>query len=331
MSMETRKVQLAGGSTYTVSLPKGWAEEHGVEAGSQLVVAPHDDGSLTVRVSDVREGRTAACARLDGGDRDPARTVGALYVAGFDEITLTGTFDPSARRAIRGAVRRFAGLTIVEESEGEVVLRCPLDPSDVSVRQTTIQLQFVALSMYREATGALTSAGADGGSAVGERDDEADRLFALVRRQFQRALTDLGEVQAMGASRSELFDYYAVARNLERVADHAEKLAAIADEASPPPERREAVEDAARRAGRVVEDATSVTLGGGDPTTAARALDDRDGLLSELEALDRALYEGGGDDVYRLGVAVDSITRVAEYGGNIADVGIQAAAREGSL
>jgi phosphate uptake regulator len=329
MSMETRKVQLAGGSTYTVSLPKQWAEEHGVEAGSRLVVAPHDDGSLTVRVNDIRDGQTAVCARLDGND--PARAVGALYVAGFDEITLTGSFDPSTRQTVRESVRRFAGLTVVEEDDDRLVLRCPLDPGDVSVRQTTIQLQFVALSMYREAAGALTRTDTDRAAAVGERDDEADRLFALVRRQFQRALTDLGEVQAMGASRSELFDYYAVARNLERVADHAEKLAGIADEASPPADRREAVEDAARRAGRVVEDATSVTLGDGDPVTAGRALDDRDDLLAELEALDRALYEDGGDDVYRLGVAVDSIARVAEYGGNIADVGIQAAAREGSL
>jgi phosphate uptake regulator len=313
-----------------VPLPAADVQPAREAAGSQLVVAPHDDGSLTVRVSDLGSERRGGRARLDGGDRDPARTVGALYVAGFDEITLTGTFDPSARRAIRETARRFAGLTVAEESEEEVVLRCPMDSGDVSVRQTTIQLQFVALSMYREATGALT-ADSPSGVAVGERDDEADRLFALVRRQFQRALTDLGEVQAMDASRSELFDYYAVARNLERVADHAEKLAGIAGEASPPEGRRGAVEDAARRAGRVVEDATSVTLGDGDPATAGRALDDRDELVAELEALDRALYEDGGDGGYRLGVAVDSIARVAEYGGNIADVGIQAAAREGSL
>lgn len=328
MSMETRKVQLAGGSTYTVSLPKQWAEEHGVEAGASLLVAPHDDGSLTVRVSDVQDGRTAARARVDG---DPARTVGALYVAGFDEMTLVGEFDAATRRALRAAARRYAGLTVAEESEREVLLRCPLDSGDVSVRQSVIQLQFVALSMYREAAGALASADESRAAAVGERDDEADRLFALVRRQFQRALTDLGEVQAMGASRPALFDYYAVARNLERVADHAEKLAGIAGEAAPPANRREAIEDAARRAGGVVEDAASVTLGGGDAATAAKALDDRDDLLADLAALDRALYDAGGEDAYRLGVAVDSITRVAEYGGNVAEVGVQAAAREGSL
>ncbi len=32
--METRKVQVTGGSTYTVSLPKEWATENDVSAGS---------------------------------------------------------------------------------------------------------------------------------------------------------------------------------------------------------------------------------------------------------------------------------------------------------
>jgi len=32
--METRKVQVTGGSTYTVSIPKTWATENDVEEGN---------------------------------------------------------------------------------------------------------------------------------------------------------------------------------------------------------------------------------------------------------------------------------------------------------
>ena len=38
--MEVRKVQITGGSTYTVSLPKEWATESGIEAGSKLAFYP---------------------------------------------------------------------------------------------------------------------------------------------------------------------------------------------------------------------------------------------------------------------------------------------------
>ena len=43
--METRKVQVTGGSTYTVSLPKSWATDQGIEAGSEVEFYP-EEGSL---------------------------------------------------------------------------------------------------------------------------------------------------------------------------------------------------------------------------------------------------------------------------------------------
>ncbi len=44
--METRKVQVTGGSTYTVSLPKTWATDNGVEAGSVVEFYPESDSLL---------------------------------------------------------------------------------------------------------------------------------------------------------------------------------------------------------------------------------------------------------------------------------------------
>ena len=35
-SSEVRKIQLTGGSTYTVSLPKKWIIEHGLEAKDEI-------------------------------------------------------------------------------------------------------------------------------------------------------------------------------------------------------------------------------------------------------------------------------------------------------
>ena len=48
--METRKVQLSGGTTYTISLPKSWAEEQGIESGSLVSIHPNGDGPLLVDV-----------------------------------------------------------------------------------------------------------------------------------------------------------------------------------------------------------------------------------------------------------------------------------------
>jgi len=329
--METRKVQLTGGSTYTVSLPKQWAGEHGIEAGSRLHLHPGDDGSIVVRAA--RDGgQRRECERsVDGLDpTDAVRLVEALYIAGLDEFALTGrALDADARRAMARAADGLVGLEPVEESEGRVGFRSLLDAGDVSIRQTVIQLQLTALSMHREAVRALVEGDGERAGHVIERDDEADRLFGMVNRHFQRSLTDLREVERLGLDRPTVFDYYATARQLERVADHAEKVAGIAERIEDPPAGTvDRIADLARRADAVVEDAASVLLGDGDTDTAYAALRDRDTLLEAVDALDRKLYTGDGEDAYLLGVVLDSVTRTAEYGGNIAEVALRAAARE---
>jgi phosphate uptake regulator len=46
--METRKVQVTGKSTYIVTLPKRWAVDSGLVAGSLVRVSYQDDGSIAI-------------------------------------------------------------------------------------------------------------------------------------------------------------------------------------------------------------------------------------------------------------------------------------------
>ena len=47
-----RKVQLTGGSTYTISLPKEWATTNDVETGTPLVLYPSDDRLVALKRTD---------------------------------------------------------------------------------------------------------------------------------------------------------------------------------------------------------------------------------------------------------------------------------------
>ena len=46
--MERRKLQLTGGLTITVSLPKKWVDEVGLERGAEVVLVPQSNGTLLV-------------------------------------------------------------------------------------------------------------------------------------------------------------------------------------------------------------------------------------------------------------------------------------------
>src|SRR2546428_8676852 len=47
--MEGRKLQLTGGSTYVVSLPKRWVLDAGLKAGDTVFLETEGDGAVSVR------------------------------------------------------------------------------------------------------------------------------------------------------------------------------------------------------------------------------------------------------------------------------------------
>ena len=332
-SMETRKVQLTGGSTYTISLPKQWAEEHSIEAGRRLYLHPNGDASLVVRAAPPQENETSTThITVDGDSEDNLRrTVQALYAVGLDEFTLTVSdeFSTSQRRVATSAATNLVGLEALEETENRIVFRNLLSSTDESVRQSVLQLEYVTIWMHRNAVLAVADADVERAERVIERDDEADRLFGLVHRRFQRVLTSMQEVEQLGFDRPTIFDYYTTARQLERVADHAEKIATLSLRLDGPPAVDSIGElvSLAHQSREIVVDAASVLLGSGTVEQAYTAFTARDELLEAVDSVDRTLHDNSASDTYLLALVLDSVRRTADYGGNIAEAMIQASMR----
>jgi len=318
-----RKVQLTGGSTYTVSLPKTWANGQQIEPGSP--VSLYVSGDRLIITHGEGETESARTATVDATDRDPAALaldVGAAYVAGCDEIQVDGFGDTSERRAVTRAIRRFVGLEVMTEDERSLTARTMLDAADLSPEQTLSQLERTAMEMHADAITAVIETDGELGSRVARQDDTVDRLFSLISRGFQRSLVDPSIGMSTDGLRS--FEYYMVARQLERVADHAEKIAEIAGrlEAAPSEEIADSLEAYGTAAREVVTD--SLTGLFEDTPEPATVIADADDLLADIEAFDEELYHTDHVDSYLLGVVLDSIVRTTQYGVNIAESGLQA-------
>ncbi|MFC7075355.1 phosphate signaling complex PhoU family protein [Haloarcula halophila] len=332
--METRKIQQVGGGTYTVSLPKEWAEQAEVSAGTVVDLHTHIDGLLVVQAGDCDRGVTSPIEiQVPPEDADAVeQSLRAAYAAGAESIRLTAPegFTDSQRRAIDRVARNLTGVAVAEESATEVTVRTMLDATEVSITQSVRQLQFVALSMHRDAVAALTGAG--GVDQPADRDDQADRLYAMIERHFERGLAKLDEVDALGLTRPELFQLWATARELERVADHAERIACVAARLESPVagDLADDIDGIAATAQRTVEEAVRVVIDDAGVDTAHQALSDRDRVRTDVADLDRRLFEAPESD-YRLTHVVDSLQRTAEHGGNVAELGLRSALREDSL
>lgn len=331
--MEARKVQLSGGTTYTVSLPKSWAREYGVEAGSLLHLRPEGDGTLVVDATD--EDSHERTTRIDVSTYDVAEireAVVAAYMIGFDQVTLVDRngYTDEARRGVTTVVGDLMGVTVEEMPDTRLVVRSLLDGSQMSVRKSAIQLRLVTLAMQRDAATAIIEDDLHLAERVIERDTEADKIFALLTRYFRQAMVDLQVLKQLDTSRPDLFEYYYVARQFERIADHAEKVATIATNRPGPLDEKsmEAYGPLAERARTLVGNTSNVVLGDADIETAYQSIPKCDELVTEIESYERShLADGTSSTAYESGLLLDSVKRTAEYGSNIAELAIQRSIR----
>lgn len=333
--METRKVQLSGGTTYTVSLPKSWAQEHSIEAGSTLTLYPNGDGSLLVETKADRsaEARTTTVDTSTDSDDAVRQRIRAFHAVGFDEVTLLDRAGHSAERRslIEKTLKGLSGFEMLEAGETRIRLTNLIDADNVDVRKSALRLRLVVLGMHRDAVTAVLTDDESLAERVINREQEADKLFAMVTRHFRRALTDLQEVEKLETSRNELFEYYYMSRQFERIADHAEKISrfVLDPEVTVPTSVEDRLETLASRSRDVIDTAADVILASGGFEAALDALTERDKLRTELENLDKELYaHEDPTEAYVVGLMLDSIRRTAEYGANIAEVGIEQVARK---
>ena len=329
--METRKVQVTGGSTYTVSLPKDWATANDVSAGS--VVEFHSEEDVLLLSPKRENDRVEGSTDIDGLDDDRLkRVVMTMYVSGFDVINFEASrVTASQRRTIRNATQGLVGLEVIEETGERVVLQDLLDSSELSVHNAITRMQLVSLTMLSDAVTALLEDDDELAHDVIERDDDVDRLWYMVSRVFRTVLRNPAAATEIGFPRETVFDYQSSARQLERIADHATKIATIALEIGP------VTDSVASNLGELQEAAVGV------PETAMDALlaEDSDEAVdlatdarADLPDIDDRVREV--DDVIRnldepelaqsLGLVLDSLSRTADYGGNIAESALQKAA-----
>jgi phosphate uptake regulator len=329
-SMETRKVQVTGGSTYTVSLPKTWATENGVSAGSVIEFYPEEDALLlTPKSEGERLEGTMDVSNLDG--ETLTRAVMTMYVSGFDVISLeAGRIDTGQRRAIREAVQGLVGVEVLEETSDSVVIQDLLDSSELSIENAVTRMRLIAQSMLEDATRALIEDDDDLAQDVKERDDDVDRLWYAVARIFRTTLRSPLAAEELGIPREDCFDYHASARQLERIADHASKIAQRAQELDEiPDDVAEGLQNLHDDGARVVEEAMDAlfTDDSEEATELANAArQDIEGIDDRTREVDDLLRELDPHQAQALGLVVDSLSRSADYGGNIAENALQKAA-----
>ncbi|MEN6342456.1 MAG: phosphate uptake regulator PhoU [Methanospirillum sp.] len=228
--MDIRRVQMTGGSSLVVTLPKEWTTAMRIQKNDPVRVAVQPDGtlSITARVSDDQEQRTkeldvSSCA-------SPSflfRTLIGCYIAGFSAITVRSKtrLPPFVRTVVRDFTQMTIGQEVTEESETAIRIKDLLNPSELPFENTLKRMFVVVKSMHEDAISAIELGDEALAREVIRQDRDIDRLQWLVARQTNMIMTDPNLSRKMGASSGVASSYAAVARILERIGDHAVRIA----------------------------------------------------------------------------------------------------------
>lgn len=318
--MELRKVQITGGSTYVVSLPKKWAVEAGVKPNDTVGLFPLEDGTLVVTPKLV-SGEVLRTKVFEVGERAKGevlfRDLIAAYVTGYNVIEVHQR--PRMSGPVRNVVRTFCqaviGPEIIDETADSIKTRDLLDPSDLPFRTSLQRMHRIASGMHSSAAAACAELDTHLAEDVVSRDAEVDRLQWLVARQHSLLLRDVGLVEKMGTPREHAINFLLISRILERIGDHAARIARQV------PDLRHAGADAKLMAGvtrhsetvmGILEDAM-VALLTKDAHRAHGCIDRTQDFLEEMEKLGNRIAGLPGDIALPLGTVVDSLERTGHY------------------
>lgn len=326
-----RKVQVTGGNSFVVSLPKTWVNDVGLRARDPVAVMVQPDSSLLIVPR--RDIRAAAKteAVLEGSqglDKDfLLRHFISYYLAGYDTIRITlGRSDTSLRGFIREGIRRkLVGVEIIEESSGAILTQCLSGYVDLPLKKALERMAIIAGGMLTDSVSVLQGGGKGMAEEVIDRDDEVDRFYHFLLRQLNIAVRDRSVIQEIGlTSTRDCLGYRLVVKSVERVADHAAGIASQAENLLTLPET----------AVKKISDMAALSKKVFDGSIAA--LIRLDGRVAE-EAIGRtrdvAQMEGrlsgeilaprmSANQVASTKLMLESIRRVAEYGSDIAEVAI---------
>lgn len=332
--METRKIQQVGGGTYTVSVPREWADSEGVSQGDGVNLHAHLDGVLVVEACDRDEDPIGSVSvSVDAvAPEHAARLLQAAYAAGYDEVTLTasGGLTEDQRDAVTSTARTLAGATVSTNSPGAITVHVLLDSDEISIRQTIRQLSFTALSACRDAVAVAIGDTDPSGFAASER--QTGRLYAIAERSFSRALARLDEMDALGYPRPALFELTSTAHHLNRVTECADRIAAAGrnSEDALDTQYTSEVEALAEQALSVVDRAVDGVLSDEGIEEACRAIATYQAVREEATAMDRRLF-ADSNATYRLARVLDGVREVADQGERIANRGLQSAFQQGDV
>jgi phosphate uptake regulator len=231
-SVEIRNVQVTGGSTYVVSLPKKWIEAVNLKPKDQIALISQPDLSLLLVPRGELKPKESSESIFDASQiSNPEIVVTefiAYYLAGYNIIRVK-LKDARTKGFLRNSIhQKLIGVEIMEETANEMIVQCLLGNVELPLDRALRRMHILMTFMFKDAIEALRTNDKVLAQEIIPRDDEVDRLYLFIVRQLKAAVENRLLIKEIGLSHPrDCLGYRLIVKSIERSADHAARIAKV--------------------------------------------------------------------------------------------------------
>ncbi len=330
--VERRRLQIVGGTTYAVTLPKWWAQRLGLRPGQELELRLLPDGSILVAPSDKQHGAGEAIINVSNGMRCSTviREIVVRYVLGYNSIRLSSgsTLPLELKNCVSEFIStRMIGVEIIEEYSNTMLLHCFTPPDMVSVTKVLQRMSRAALYMLSDAIHGVLEGDEKLLEDVVRRDDVVDKFYLYLLRQLNGVLANRVTPSKVGlTTHLEAPFLMMAAKQIERVGDHAEHVsrAWLASRPGALGRARKELEPLASAIIRLFEKSVTILTSPDRSVEPHQVIDEALELRQNVrEAASKLLRRTTVmDEFIIVKTLTDSLARIAEYIADIAEAGL---------
>ena len=328
---QLRKLQFTGKSSFIVSLPKEWIKDQGLKQGDQVAVSRQ--GSSTIEIRPINLGKTneqeSATISISGSDNDDSilRKLIALYFLHYQTIHIkpkTDRITASQRTTVRNAVKNILmGAEITADSTDGITIQVLINLVGLSVDGAFKRMLHLAKSMQNDVLLALKDGDVDLAQQVINCDDDVDRFGFYIVRQLTIAVENEHMLEEMGFSNTrDCLGYRVIVKNIERLADHAARIARDVIEFKKPINGKtyDKLKEMSDYTLNLVDDAC-LSMFKQNTQEAEQVIDSASKVFKyEKKILDTIKSSKNPEEIYRIRKVVENLRRTSEYGGDIGEI-----------
>jgi len=324
--MEIRRVQMTGGSSYIITLPKEWIKKVNVQKNDPVGLISQSDGTLllTPKIDreQIQKTKEFDVSNLTNQDFLLRNLIGA-YISGYNSIVIKSSsrMSPQAKMTIRKFTRTTIGQEIVEETDTQVIIKDILNPAEMPFDRTIKRMHIIVKGMHEDIMTSIQRNDKKLAEDVLIRDNEIDRLHWLVARQHNIILQNVSFAEKMGITIELATTSFLISRIIERIGDHVIRIAQNAVNITDKKTDQAILEKLISSSQLALEifNKSITSFLRRDVKAANETIDSVSKLETKCEEINKLALKQKGEHVISIGYVVESIRRIGEYSSDISE------------